>query len=72
MSKPKDWRPVPHTQRKRGRDIVRGRSRLLAWSLIRDLIPDPGIMTELKVGAQLLSHPGIPNFQNILKMWAAQ
>ena len=34
-----------HRLRERGRVIGRGRSRLLAWSLMWDLIPDPGIMT---------------------------
>ena len=47
-----------HTQR--GRDIDRGRSRLLAESPMWDLIPGPGSHPELKVDAQLLSHPGIP------------
>ena len=36
------------TDRERGRDIERGRSRLLAGSLMRDSIPDLGIMTWAK------------------------
>ena len=31
-------------ERERSRDIGRGRSRLLAGSPMKDLIPDPGIM----------------------------
>ena len=45
----------------KGRDIGRGRSRLLTRSLMRDSIPDPGITTWAKAGAQQLSHPGVPS-----------
>ena len=44
------------TERARGRDTGRGRSRLHAGSPMRDSIPGP----EPKAGAKPLSHPGIP------------
>ena len=48
------------TQRERGRDTGRGRSRFHAGSLMQDLIlgshPGP------KAGTKPLSHPGIPEF----------
>ena len=51
---------VTERERERGRDIGRGRSRLLAGSLMRDLIPDSRSQPEPKAGPQPLSHPGIP------------
>ena len=45
-------------ERQRHRD--RGRSRLLAGSLIWDLFPGPGSHPEPKADAQPLSHPGVP------------
>ena len=45
----------------RGRDIDRGRSRLLTGSLMWDMIPGPGSHPEPKTDAQQLSHPGIPS-----------
>ena len=62
-----------NTERERGRDMGRGRSRLLAGSLMWDSIPNPEITPELKADAQPLRHPGIPiisllkNFQWLLK-----
>ena len=47
--------------RESGRDIDRGRSRLLTGSLMWDLIPEPGSRPEPKADAQPLSHPGAPN-----------
>ena len=44
----------------RGRDIGRGRIRLLMGSLTEDSIPGLGSHPEPKAYAQLLSHPGIP------------
>ena len=44
----------------RGRDIGRGRSRLLTGSLMWDSIPGPGSHPEPKADAQPLSHPGVP------------
>ena len=41
-------------------DTDRGRSILLAGSLMWDSIPEPGSHPEPKAEAQLLSHPGIP------------
>ena len=49
--------------RERGRDIVRGRSRLLEGNLTWDSIPGPGIKAfcpKPRADAQLLSYPGIP------------
>ena len=49
------------TERVRGRDIVRGRSRFHAGSLMcgtQSWILGSG--PELKAGAQPLSHPGVP------------
>ena len=47
----------------RGRDIDRGRSRLLTGSQDVGLDPrTPGSHPEPKADAQLLSHPGIPLF----------
>ena len=43
----------------RSRDIDRGRSRLLAGSLMWDLIPGLGSHPEPKADIQLLSHPGV-------------
>ena len=49
------------TERERGRDTGRGRSRLHAGSLMWDLIPrTPGPRPGPKAGAKPLSHPGIP------------
>ena len=48
-----------HTEKEeRGRDIGRGRSRLLAGSPMWDLMPDP--WPESKAGTQPLSHLGVP------------
>ena len=44
----------------RGRDIGRGRSRLLTGSLMWDSIPGPGSHPEPKADAQPLSLPGAP------------
>ena len=44
----------------RGRDTDRGRSRLLAGSPMRGLIPGSGSHPEWKADAQPLSHPGVP------------
>ena len=46
----------------RGKDIDRGRSRLLTGNPMWDSIPDPGSHPEPKADAQLLNHPGVPNF----------
>ena len=53
------------TERERGRDTGRGRSRLHAgspmWDSILGLDPGtPGSCPGPKAGAKLLSHPGIP------------
>ena len=53
------------TQRERGRDTGRERSRLLTESLMRDSIPGLGSHPEPKADAQLLSHPGIPKTNNL-------
>ena len=48
-------------ERERGRDTVRGRSRLHAGSPIQDFDPgSPGSHPGPKAGAQPLSHPGVP------------
>ena len=44
----------------RARDIGRGRSRLLAGSLMWDWIPKLGSCPELKADGQPLNHPGVP------------
>ena len=46
--------------RKKGRDIDRGRSRFLTGSPMWDSISAPGSHPEPKTDAQPLSHPGIP------------
>ena len=46
------------TQRERGRDTGRGRSRLHAGSLMWDLIP--ALWDHALSQRQMLSHPGIP------------
>ena len=48
------------TERERGKDIGRGRSRLLTGSLIWDSIPEMGSCPEPKADAQPLSYPGVP------------
>ena len=48
------------TERERGRDTDRGRSRLPAGSPMRDLIPIPESRPEPKEDTQPLSHPGVP------------
>ena len=44
----------------RGRDIGRGRSRLLTGSPIWDSIPELGSHPEPKADTQPLSYPGVP------------
>ena len=58
------------TQRERGRDTGRGRSRLHAGSPTRDSIlgldpGTPGPRPGPKAGAKPLSHPGIPNTETL-------
>ena len=56
------------TERERGTDTGRGRSRPHAGSLMWDSIPGtPGSHPGPKAGAKPLSHPGIPN--NKLSIW---
>ena len=50
--------------RERGRGTGRGRSRLPTRSLMWDSILDPEIRPGPKAGAQLLSNPGVPHFNN--------
>ena len=49
-----------NTERERGRDIGRGRSRLPTGNPMQNSVPGPRIIPELKADAQPLSHPGIP------------
>ena len=49
------------TERERGRDIGRGRSRLHAGSLTWDSIGSPGSCPGPKAGTKPLSHPGFPS-----------
>ena len=52
-----------HTDR--GRDVGRRRSRLPVGSAMRDSIPRLGSGPEPKANAQLLSHPGVPQINEI-------
>ena len=53
--------------KERGRDTGRGRSRLIAGSLMWDPIPGQGSHPEPKADAQPLPHLGIPHFVLIFK-----
>ena len=46
----------------KSRDTGSGRSRLLAGTLMWDLVPGPQDHTEPKADSQLLSHLGIPRY----------